>query len=68
MGRPILLKIVSENRFSGKTYFIQLVPDVVVVVAGGGALVAHDLGDVVLPGRGSRFVDGPGVPPAVRSK
>ena len=21
MGRPILLKIVSENRFSGKTYF-----------------------------------------------
>ena len=26
MGSPILLKIVSENRFSGKTYFIQLVP------------------------------------------
>ena len=25
-GSPILLKIVSENRFSGKTYFIQLVP------------------------------------------
>ena len=23
---PILLKIVSENRFSGRTYFIQLVP------------------------------------------
>ena len=23
---PILLKIVSENRFTGKTYFIQLVP------------------------------------------
>ena len=26
-GSPILLKTVSENRFSGKTYFIQLVPD-----------------------------------------
>ena len=26
MGSPILLNIVSENRFSGKTYFIQLVP------------------------------------------
>ena len=24
--RPILLKIVFENQFSGKTYFIQLVP------------------------------------------
>ena len=28
-GSPILLEIVSENRFSGKTYFIQLVPGVV---------------------------------------
>ena len=26
LGCHILLKIVSENRFSGKTYFIQLVP------------------------------------------
>ena len=26
-GSPILLKIVSENRFSGKTYFIQLPPE-----------------------------------------
>ena len=30
-GSPILLKIVSENRFSGKTYFIQLVPVVLLV-------------------------------------
>ena len=26
------MKIVSENRFSGKTYFIQLVPEVDVAV------------------------------------
>ena len=28
-GSPILLKIVSENRFSGKTYFMKLVPGAV---------------------------------------
>ena len=33
LGSPILLKMVSENRFSGKTYFIQLVPG----MKGGGA-------------------------------
>ena len=35
------MKIVSENRFSGKTYFIQLVPAVLAavvgIVLGGGA-------------------------------
>ena len=34
-GSPILLKIVSENRFSGKTYFIQLVPGMLLVLVAG---------------------------------
>ena len=47
-GSPILLKIVSENRFSGKTYFIQFVPDLVGVAALLGAeevdVESHDVG------------------------
>ena len=41
-GSPILLKIVSENRFSGKTYFIQLPPG-----SGGGLAEEGELIEVV---------------------
>ena len=40
MGSPILLKVVSENRFSGKTYFIQLVPEDVSELRGVDAAAA----------------------------
>ena len=40
---PIVLIIVSENRFSGKTYFIQLVPDGDRLLVRLGAKAVHEV-------------------------
>ena len=54
VGSPILLKIVSENPFSGKTYFIQLPPEQ--QPSSGPLEVLQTLRAITGPGKAAGFL------------